>query len=101
MYFREIGLYRRVDVGIDPYEKAGKFQKPRRGGSCVRPCEPYPETGLYLLGTSLMEWGKSFCFDKRNKKFTNKLQNYFLLSAACDTMYCTIAMPCEKTGPEY
>ncbi len=40
MYFREIGLYRRVDVGIDPYEKAGKFQKPRRGGSCVRPCEP-------------------------------------------------------------
>ena len=35
--FHKTGACRRVDVGIDPYEPPGKFQKNRRGG---RPCPP-------------------------------------------------------------
>ena len=41
MYFREIGLYRRVDVGIDPYEPPGKFQKNRRDGRGFPPFGSY------------------------------------------------------------
>ena len=43
MYFREIGLYRRVDVGIDPYEKTGEFRE-------FRPYEPSGDGADIWLG---------------------------------------------------